>query len=308
MAAQKDTHKRPGKAADELRETNEKLIKQLADHRLLEDVLRENSQVFRAILDTLPVAVSLAEDLKLTWANPAFMKIHGFESPDEYIGQSTEILFTSHEEFERAAQVAYSDLEIGNNAEISVKQKRKDGSIFDARLRLAFFRASDSAKRIVVCCTTDMSAQIEVEDELRRSNERYRTSLEESFDGALIVKGSKILFANSRFSEMIGYPKEELEGLDYLELLHPDYRELITQRAAARIGGEKVPGYYEVKLLRKDGASFEVELNTRVIEMQGEACIQAWIRDVSERKRAEEELQQSEKKYRNSWRRALMAS
>ena len=41
MAAQKNTHKDQGKAADELRETNEKLVKQLADHRLLEDVLRK---------------------------------------------------------------------------------------------------------------------------------------------------------------------------------------------------------------------------------------------------------------------------
>ena len=83
VASQNDNQKYRKPAADQLREANEKLIKQLADHRLLEGVLRENSQVFRAILDTLPVAVSLAEDRKLAWANPAFMKIHGFESPDE---------------------------------------------------------------------------------------------------------------------------------------------------------------------------------------------------------------------------------
>ena len=104
------------------------------------------------------------------------------------IGQSTEILFASHDEFERATQVVYSDLEIGNNAEISVKQKRKDGSIFDAHLQLSLFNDSDPAKRVVVCCTTDVSTKPESEDRLHKSDERYRASLEESFDGAVILE------------------------------------------------------------------------------------------------------------------------
>ncbi|MGO9122834.1 MAG: PAS domain S-box protein [Desulfomonilaceae bacterium] len=298
VAAQNDNQKYRRQAADQLREANEKLIKQLADHRLLEDVLRENSQVFRAILDTLPVAVSLAEDLKLTWANPAFMKIHGFESPNEYIGQSAEILFASRDEFERATQVVYSDLEIGNNAEISVKQKRKDGSIFDAHLQLSLFNDSDPAKRVVVCCTTDVSTKPESEDRLHKSDERYRASLEESFDGAVILRGPNILFANSSFSEMLGYSKEELEGMEYSNVLHPKYRELVTQQATARMRGESVLGYYEVKLLRKDRSFFDAEISARAIEMEGETCIQAWVRDVSERKRADEALQQSEERYR----------
>jgi len=298
MASQNKDHRNKEQVADELRETNEILIKRLAGHRLTQEVLRKDAQTFRAIADTLPVGVSLAEDRKLTWANPAFMKIHGFESPNDYFGQSTEILYATHDEFERAGRVVYSDLEIGNMVEISVKQKRKDGSVFDARLRLALFSASDPAKKIVICSTTDMSGQMEAEDRLRKSEERYRTSLEESFDGALIVKGSHILLANSRLGEMLGYSKEELEGMEYSTLLHPDYRELVIRRAAARIRGESVPGYYEVKLLRKDGASFDAELNARVIEIEGEACTQLWIRDVSERKKAEENLSRSEERYR----------
>ena len=159
MAPQNKDHRHKEQVADELRETNEKLIKRLAGHRLTQEVLRKDAQTFRAIADTLPVGVSLAEDRKLTWANPAFMKIHGFESANDYFGQSTEILFASHDEFDRVGRIVYSDLEIGNIAEISAKQKRKDGSVFDARLRLALFSASDPAKKIVICCTTDMSEQ-----------------------------------------------------------------------------------------------------------------------------------------------------
>ena len=298
MGPQNKNHRYKEQVADELRETNEKLIKRLAGHRLTEQALRKDAQTFRAIADTLPVGISLAEDRKLTWANPAFMKIHGFESPNDYFGQSTEILFASSDEFERAGRIVYSGLEAGNIVEITAKQKRQDGSVFDAHLRLAAFGASDPAKRIVICCTTDMSEQIEAEDRLRRSEERYRTSLEESFDGALIVKGSQILLANSRLGEMLGYSKEELEGMEYLTIVHPDYRELIINKATAPISGEDLPPHYEMKLFRKDGACVDVEVNGRVIEIEGEAFIQVWIRDVSERKRAEENLSRSEERYR----------
>ncbi len=298
VAASKDTHKHRGKAADELRETNEKLVKQLAGQRLIEGVLRENSQIFRAILDALPLGVSLAEDRKLTWANAAFMKIHGFKSPNEYIGQSTEILFAKHDEFVRVGEILYSDLEMGNIAELSAKQKRNDGSVFDAHLQLTLFSAPDAESRVVVCCTTDMSEQSEAEARLRRSEERYRASLEESFDGAMIAKGSKVLFANSRIREMLGYSREEFEGIEYSRFLHPDYRELVVQRVAARMRGESVPGYYDVKFLRRDGSILDAELSARVVEIDGETCIQAWVRDVSEHKEAEEALQQSEERYR----------
>jgi two-component system, cell cycle sensor histidine kinase and response regulator CckA len=298
MALKNENHRHGKQMADELRGTSKKLTKRQSGLRLTEEGLRKDAETFRAIADTLPVGVSVAEDLKLTWANSAFMKIHRFESPNDYVGQSIEMLFASREEFDRAGRAVRSDLETGNVVEIVAKQKRKDGSLFDAKLRLALFSASDPAKRTVMCYTTDMSPQIEAADELRRSEERYRASLEESFDGALIVQGSKILFANSRLGEMLGYPREDLEGMEYSGLLHPDYRELVARRAAARIRGESVPGCYDLKLLRRDGVSFDVELSARVTEIEGTPCSQIWIRDVSERKRAEENLRRSEERYR----------
>lgn len=135
------------------------------------------------------------------------------------------------------------------------------------------------------------------EGALRESEERYRTLVEESFDGIFVQKGSKIIFANRRLYEMLGFDKGELEGIDHWLVYHPDYQKLTRERAQARMCGEKVPSDYEVKLQRKDGSSFEGEINSRVIMFDDTSGIQVWIRDITERKQAEKVLRESEERF-----------
>ena len=177
-----------------------------------------------------------------------------------------------------------------------VKQLRKDGSSFDAAVNARAIQAQGVP--LVQVWIKDISMRKRAEAAARQSEERYRTLVEESFDGVMIHHGTKIVFANSRLCEMMDYRKEELEGMDYWLTVHPDYRDMVARRVAARMRGEDVPGHYEVKQLRKDGSSFDAEINSRVIEVQGVPGVQVWIKDVSERNKAEKALRESEKKYR----------
>src|SRR3990172_1227592 len=103
----------------------------------------------------------------------------------------------------------------------------------------------------------------QMENTLWESEEHYRTLVEESFDGVFIQKGTKIVFANQRLNDMLGYKRGEMEGMDHWLIYHPDYQELTRERAQARMMGKKIPPQYEVKLLRKDGSSFESEINAK---------------------------------------------
>jgi len=135
---------------------------------------------------------------------------------------------------------------------------------------------------------TDVTERLRIEQALKESEEWYRNLVEESFDGMCILKGLKIVFANSRFYEMLGYDAGELEGQDHSILYHPDYRKIARERALARMRGEEVISQYEIKLQRKDGSFFDGELNARAITVKGEPGVQGWIRDISQRKRSEE--------------------
>ncbi|NWG04699.1 MAG: PAS domain S-box protein, partial [Syntrophaceae bacterium] len=137
------------------------------------------------------------------------------------------------------------------------------------------------------------------EEALRQSEERYRTLVEGSFDGIFIQEGQKIIFANRRLYEMLGYDPGELEGLDHWLVYHPDYQKLTRERAQARMRGEKVLSQYEVKLQRKNGSSFYGEINARKILIHSQPGIQVWVRDITERKQAEDALKQ-ESSFRNT--------
>jgi two-component system cell cycle sensor histidine kinase/response regulator CckA len=128
-----------------------------------------------------------------------------------------------------------------------------------------------------------------MEEALRESEEKYRTLVEESFDGIFIQKGLKIIFANERLYEMLGYPAGELEGQDHWVIYHPDYQPLTRERGQARMRGEDVPSQYEVKLQRKDGRSFDAEIRARAILFGNDPGIQVWIRDITEQKRSAQE-------------------
>lgn len=146
----------------------------------------------------------------------------------------------------------------------------------------------------VVLVFRDQTEERAAQRALKESEERYRTLVEESFDGIFIQKGSKITFANRPLSEMLGYNRGELEGKDHWLVYHPDYQKLTRERANERMRGEAVPSQYQVKLQRKDGSSFDGEVLARRIMFGDDPGIQVWVRDITERKRAEEELSKSE--------------
>jgi len=136
----------------------------------------------------------------------------------------------------------------------------------------------------------EVSKLKQTQEALDQSEERYRGLVENSFDGIFVQKGSKIIFTNQRLDEMLGYKEDELLGFDHWLVYHPDYQETTRKRAQARMRGEKVTHQYEVKLQRKDGSWFYGEINARTISLEGEHGIQVWVRDITERKKAEEEL------------------
>jgi len=122
---------------------------------------------------------------------------------------------------------------------------------------------------------------------------RFRIFAEEALEGIAISDGGKVLDANRALHEMFGYEAGEMRGLEARILVHSDDRAEVARSIAA---GET--DSYEVRGLRKDGSAFPIEVRPRQIAYGGEVARVTSVLDLTERRRAEAALRQSEELYR----------
>lgn len=133
--------------------------------------------------------------------------------------------------------------------------------------------------------------QNRIEMELRESENKYSTLVEQSIDGVAIVQEGLFSFVNKAVSRSLGYEELNLVGRSFLEVISPECREMISQRYKARMQGEVVPSFYETKTITKTGEIRIVEISIGLIQYKGRPATLVTIRDVTERKRVEEEQQ-----------------
>jgi len=138
-----------------------------------------------------------------------------------------------------------------------------------------------------------------VEKALRASEAKFRSLAEQSPSMIFINKKGRIIYANEKCEQFTGYSKEELCSPDFsfLSLVAPASSYLVKVSLSRCIKGEGVSPL-ECTLLTKDGNRINAMLTTVLIEYEGETAILSTVTDIAERKRAEEALKDSERRYR----------
>jgi PAS domain S-box-containing protein len=122
-------------------------------------------------------------------------------------------------------------------------------------------------------------------------------------EGIIIAKNvdnreAVILFISPEAVNPLGYSQDEVVGKTVAELVHPDSLGVTIERYRQRQMGIEVPSRYEIKVLRTDGEALDVELSAATSVIDGEVVTIAFLRDISDRKRMESTVQESERNYR----------
>jgi PAS domain S-box-containing protein len=108
-----------------------------------------------------------------------------------------------------------------------------------------------------------------------------------------IFQGTKNRLVNPAAEALTGYSRKELLKLEFWQILHPEFRELVKERGLRRQKGASVPPRYEVKIIRKDGEERWLDYTGGTIKFHGEIAVIGTAIDITERKRAEEHAQRN---------------
>lgn len=269
-----------------------------------EDELRESEERIHSITNSAHEAIMMMDNNGgISYWNPAAERILGY-TKEESIGKNLHKLITP-ERFLSAHLAAFPEFQktgqgnaIGKTLELVAR--RKDGREIDVALSLSAVKIKGAWHAIGIL--QDIAERKKMEAELRESEEKYRTILEGMDDVyfELDIKGN-ITFVNPSSCKMSGYSEEELLGMSFKKISTPGDIEKVIQYFGEIFLTDKTGKPFLWNLEKKNGEQGFFELVASPIrDKQGKPIGFRGIgRDVTERMKAEEELRQSEEKFRN---------
>ncbi len=266
-------------------------VRDITRHKQAEDMLRQQTEAMNSAIDGMGI---LNEDGEYVYLNKAHAKIYGYENAAELIGKSWRILYDS-EVIQRFEQDFMPELSRTGHWYGEAIGTKKNGSKFPQAVSLTAI-----ANGGLICVVRDITERKRAEEKLRESEELFRSYLEYAPDGVYMsdLKGN-FLYGNRKCEEIIGYRREELIGKNFLELNILSEKSLnkAAQLLQANIEG-KSTGPDEIELISKEGRIIPVEISTSVVQRMGEGIVLAFVRDITDRKRTEEALRETEEKHR----------
>ena len=150
----------------------------------------------------------------------------------------------------------------------------------------------------VVAIYDDVTDRKQAECALRESEEKYRALFENAGEAIFVAQDGRVAFLNPMTAQITGYSSEEITSRPFVDFIHADDRDMITDRHTRRLQGEDIPWSYTFRMLRKNGGLLWVQLDTVLINWQGKPATLNFMTDITERKRIEDALRESEHELR----------
>jgi PAS domain S-box-containing protein len=177
------------------------------------------------------------------------------------------------------------------------KRKKAERDLFQKNEELN--AANEQLKTIEEELRANYDALLESQRKVEESEDRYRRLVENANEAIFVIQDGRICFVNQKVEEIGMYTKEELAAKPFLEFVHPEDRAMVGEQHQRRLAGEILQHSYTFRILSKTGSVLWMEINSSLITWEKRPAVLILLSDITERKRAEEALRQSEEKYRS---------
>ena len=257
------------------------------------DDLRESEDRFRSLSEASFEGLMIHDRGVILDVNPAFMRLFGYEKPEELVGKIGIKIMLTPESQARIMQ----RLQRQEHGAIEVTCVRKNGTTFAAETdsRQIKYRGHDA--RIVSC--HEITERKQAEEAIKTNEERTRLFFERQLVGMAITSPEKgWLQVNDRLCEMLGFSREELVRLTWSELTYSEDLAPDVAQFNRLLAGEINDYTLEKRFVRKDGKVVHANLAVACVRRPDGAVdyVLALLEDITGRKRAEGALRRSESK------------
>jgi PAS domain S-box-containing protein len=272
------------------------LYNDITELKWAEKALKESEEKYSALIEQSTDGIVLLDGHKIQFTNQRICEMSGY-SQEELLGkQFVELIAPEHKTLlEESHKHELTEGEVSNNLEMDILAK--DGRKIAVETKAHLFEYKNKTATMVII--SDVTKRKQAEKQLKESEENLKTYLENAPDGIFLTDLHGVfLYGNKKAENLLGYKKEELIGKSFftLNILPMNYYEkaaiLLEQNATGRNTGPD-----EFELTRKDSSTTWVEINTAPITQKDNKVVIGFVRDVTERKLAEEALKASEEKY-----------
>jgi len=249
--------------------------------------LRHMLLEYQAILDNASVGITFTRNRTFLHCNERFSEMFGWPS-NELIGQPTHIVYPSQEAYDALGSVAIPTLSAGQRLDTELQMKRRDGSLFWCRMLAKAIDPHDHGKGTIFI-TEDITERKTAEEARRQLLLEYQAILDNASLGITFTRNRTFLHCNERFSEMFGWPSNELIGQS-TTILYPSreaFEELSRVATPTLSAGQRLD--VELQMKRRDGSLFWCRMLANAIDPHDHGKGSIFItEDISERKQADE--------------------
>ncbi|MFC2008210.1 PAS domain S-box protein [Chloroflexota bacterium] len=270
------------------------IAKDITERRRAEEALRDSEEMSRGMLESAAAGIYIVQDRKFQYVSPLFEEISGYTS-DELIGTYS-LDYVHPEDKEAVRKGVIENLKRQSSSPHEFRLLRKDGKHVWILEKVASIRYR--GQRAVVGSLMDITVRKRAEEALRESEEGYRALLNlgaEAGEAVIMLQDTEQgegvqTFVNDEWLRVTGYLREELLAMSFFDIVHPKHRDASIERHHRKMQGEAIPGLFEISIIRKDGTEVPVELTSACTTYKGKRANITYIRDISERRKMEEQL------------------
>jgi PAS domain S-box-containing protein len=266
------------------------MIKDITERKRAEEALRESEERYRSLVDNIDLGVNLIDsDHNIIWVSSGQSK-HFNKPRSETIGKKC------YREFEKRDDICphcpgVQTMATGQPTEVEAEATRDDGSHFNVRIQTFPTFAKDGTVTGFIEVVEDITEKKKAADAFRESERRFRLLVEHSTDAFFLHDfDGRIIDVNQHACKSLGYTREELLALSIQDIDQEVVSGKHVEQWEQMVPGEPITldGVHQ----RKDGTRFPVEIRLGVFESGELQLILGLVRDITERKRAEEKLRE----------------